>query len=458
MASKAPPPLIRSSKAFSVEIPEGSNSAKSRRSDIVANDELDIHSKSSNFQSEDHHLGTGHGVHEDDLLNRGSAFKEDHAALANANVHDHSDDLKDRFASEQTDEAHAAQMVQEAHAHLENVAKLPSEDAHARAPDVGIAKDALKDRLADGDAAHEAGARGAGVAKEALKNNMQGVGNEAIKDNLQGVANEAIKDNLQGMANEALHDTQAGIAKEGLKDNLQGVGNDAIKDNLQGVANEAITDNLQDVGNEAIDDHHSGVAKESLKDNLQGIAQEAVDDHHAGVGKEALKDNLQGVGNEAINDHHAGVAKEALKDNVQAVAQEAEHDNKAGIAKEAIEDHHQGVGKEHLEDHIAQLPSTEQVLKDGPKPGVHQTEVTHGSHANDEHAGAVSKNKPKATGHQASSAEQTAAHAEALLHAQQEKAKKMEEFHGRVDAIRKTVSGINHKLDELDDEGVPIKR
>lgn len=434
MASKASPPLIRSSKAFSVEIPEGSNSAKSRRSDIVANDELDIHSKSSNFQSEDHHLGTGHGVHEDDLLNRGSAFKEDHAALANANVHDHSDDLKDRFASEQTDEAHAAQMVQEAHAHLENVAKLPSEDAHARAPDVGIAKDALKDRLAGGDAAHEAGARGAGVAKEALKNNMQGVANEAIKDNLQGVANEAIKDNLQGMANEALHDTQAGIAKEGLKDNLQGVGNDAIKDNLQGVANEAIAD------------------------NLQGIAQEAIEDHHQGVGKEALKDNMQGVGNEAIEDHHAGVAKEALKDNVQAVAQEAEHDNKAGIAKEAIEDHHQGVGKEHLEDHIAQLPSTEQVLKDGPKPGVHQTEVSHGSHANDEHAGAVSKNKPKATGHQASSAEQTAAHAEALLHAQQEKAKKMEEFHGRVDAIRKTVSGINHKLDELDDEGVPIKR
>lgn len=35
MASKEPP-LIRSSKAFSVEIPEGSNSAKSRKSDVVA--------------------------------------------------------------------------------------------------------------------------------------------------------------------------------------------------------------------------------------------------------------------------------------------------------------------------------------------------------------------------------------------------------------------------------------
>jgi hypothetical protein len=42
--------------------------------------------------------------------------------------------------------------------------------------------------------------------------------------------------------------------------------------------------------------------------------------------------------------------------------------------------------------------------------------------------------------------------------AQQERAKKLEEFHGRVDAIRKTVSGINHKLDELDDESAPPKR
>jgi hypothetical protein len=36
--------------------------------------------------------------------------------------------------------------------------------------------------------------------------------------------------------------------------------------------------------------------------------------------------------------------------------------------------------------------------------------------------------------------------------AQLEKEKRLEEFHGRVEAIRKTVSGINQKLDELDDE------
>jgi hypothetical protein len=42
-----------------------------------------------------------------------------------------------------------------------------------------------------------------------------------------------------------------------------------------------------------------------------------------------------------------------------------------------------------------------------------------------------------------------------LLQAKIEKEKRLEEFHGRVDAIRKTVSGINHKLDELDEEEPP---
>ena len=48
-----PPPLIRSSKAFSVEIPEGSNSAKARRSDVVGSDELSISAKKPNFKTSD---------------------------------------------------------------------------------------------------------------------------------------------------------------------------------------------------------------------------------------------------------------------------------------------------------------------------------------------------------------------------------------------------------------------
>ena len=370
MASKAPPPLIRSSKAFSVEIPEGSNSAKSRRSDIVANDDLDIHAKSSNFQSQDHSQSSSHGLHEDGLSDSGSAFAEDHAALGNVNVNDHQDGLKDRFAHEQEDKALS---------------------------------------------------KNSGIAKDALKDNLQGVGNEAIKDNLQGVGNEAIKDNLQGVANEALQDNKAGIAKDAIKDKLQGVGNEALHDTKVG-----IPDSHEDA------QQHAGVAKDAIKDNLQG------------VDNDAIKDNLQGLANEALHDNNAGIAKDA------------ERDNKAGIAKDAIEEHQQGVGKEHVEDHIAQLPGTAHALKDGPNPGPHQSDAP-AHHEAAEASGAALKKNPKLSDHTPSSAEHAADRAQALLHAQQEKAKKMEEFHGRVEAIRKTVSGINHKLDDLDEEGLPLK-
>ena len=77
MASKAPPPLIRSSKAFSVEIPEGSNSAKSRRSDVVPNDDLDIRSKAGQYHKAELDLDKPLGAHEEDAGLHGIGFAED---------------------------------------------------------------------------------------------------------------------------------------------------------------------------------------------------------------------------------------------------------------------------------------------------------------------------------------------------------------------------------------------
>ena len=67
----APPPIIRSTKPFSVEIPEGSKSAKSRRSDIVPNDELEIKTKKQRFISSDQPLTDhGHVGPDDDEIGR----------------------------------------------------------------------------------------------------------------------------------------------------------------------------------------------------------------------------------------------------------------------------------------------------------------------------------------------------------------------------------------------------
>ena len=379
MASKAPPPLIRSSKAFSVEIPEGSNSAKSRRSDVVPNDDLDIRSKAGQYHEAELDLDKPLGAHEEDAGLHGAGFAEDHHAPANL------------------------QGIEDPH-HQDNLAKLPSDDHPASASGPSIQADALKDRFAGGEAGHTLATKGVNEARDALHDNLQGVGQDALHDNLQSVAQDSLKDNRQGVGQDALHDNLQSVAQDSLKDNRQGVGQDALHDNLQ------------------------GVAQDSLKDNRQG------------VGQDALHDNLQGVGQDALHDNLQGVAQDSLKDNRQGVGQDAITDNQAGI------------GKEHLADHIVALPDTGG-LKSGPSGKA--TESAHSEpHSSNASAPASShsKTKPPIAAPVKKSAEDLAHDAEVLMQAKIEKEKKLEEFHSRVDAIRKTVSGINHKLNELNDD------
>jgi len=354
MASKAPPPLIRSTKAFSVEIPEGSNSAKSRRSDVVPNDEIDLHASAAHFHGAELDMSKPLGMQEDGSGLHGGGFSEDqHNANNVQSIDDHGLD------------PHLAQLPSDAHG--------PS----TAGPNVD--KGAVKDRFAGGQAGH-------------LSTN-------------KGVA-------------------QAGTA---FRDNLQGVAQDSLKDNLQGIAQDALHDNLQGVGQDGLDDHHQGVPKDNLADN------------HAGIGKEAIQDNNAGIGKDAIEHNKAGIGKDAIVDN------------KAGIGKDAIVDNKAGIGKSHVEDHIVALPPTDgmNLGPSGKAPSSHAA-ATEGHQSADpsspvKSAKSISQRKRQ-------TAEEKAIEAKALLQDKLEKEKKLEEFHGRVDAIRKTVSGINHKLDELDDE------
>ena len=207
MASKAPPPIIRSSKAFSVEIPEGSNSAKSRRSDVVPNDDLDIRSKAGQYHAAEFDLDKPLGAHEEDAGLHGTGFAED----------PHADSQ--------------LQQIEDPH-HDDNLAKLPSDDHPASASGPTIQADALKDRFAGGEAGHTPATKGVNEARDALHDNLQGVGQDALHDNLQGVAQDSLKDNRQGVGQDALHD------------NLQGAGKDAIIDNQAGIGKEHLADHI----------------------------------------------------------------------------------------------------------------------------------------------------------------------------------------------------------------------
>ena len=366
MASKAPPPLIRSTKAFSVEIPEGSNSAKSRRSDVVPGDELMPNSKSNQFHGAELNLDLPLGVHDDTSGLHGDGFAEDQPSHHNLqNVDDHQPDA--------------------------NLAKLPG-DAHGpSATGPTIHSEGLKDRFAGGEDGH------------ALSNQGLMQARDALHDNLQGVAQDSLKDNLQGISQDALHD------------NLQGVAQDSLKDNLQ------------------------GISKDDLDNHQHIVAKEHLDNHEAGVGKDAIQDNKAGVGKEAIQNNKAGIGKDALRDNDAGIPKDNIHDNKAGI------------DKEHLEDHIVALPDSGG-LKSGPAGQAPVTNNSNHAQPSAETGTSIGKKSKKANAHLKKTAEEMTHEAEVLLQAKIEKEKKLEEFHGRVEAIRKTVSGINHKLDELDDE------
>jgi hypothetical protein len=102
-----------------------------------------------------------------------------------------------------------------------------------------------------------------------------------------------------------------------------------------------------------------------------------------------------------------------------------------------------------LADHIVPLPDTRGLQS---APSGKATDSAHSESGNNDPyapASSHSKKKPSVAAQVKKSAKEISREAEVLMQAKIEKEKKLEEFHGRVDAIRKTVSSINNKLDEL---------
>lgn len=107
MASKEPP-IIRSSKAFSVEIPEGSSSAKSKTSDVVAGLEegispSDPHFEASSMLSEQDHVSENELLHDTFVkISSDPQSRHSNSTFTQESMSDHSvgvsdDGLQDHF-------------------------------------------------------------------------------------------------------------------------------------------------------------------------------------------------------------------------------------------------------------------------------------------------------------------------------------------------------------------------
>ena len=433
----APPPIIRSSKAFSVEIPEGSNSAKSRRSDIVANDELDIHRKSSQFvetgadslKPVDFHTDDGADAH------TVSAVSTELADHMHNEGHEQSE--KDRYALEdglnQGENLQAIDQSQNA----DNLVSVPDSGQNA-ANRQALEDEAYRDRLALGDSGQALQDRFAAdnlaplkdrnVSPEAqdLSSNVHGIEQDAIRDHLQNLPLEEQKTKLApGMAKDALKDNRQGLADEALNHaNPALAGSQAPAKNMQGIAQDALHNNQQQIDNEALHNNNQALVDEDLQDNQQALSNEG------------LHDNQQALSNEGLHDNQQTLVDEALHDNQQALSNEGLHDNQQALSDQALSSRKDTQEKTHVQDHVVALPDTHQVLKPGPVPVAVNTQAVQRTGT---HAHTIPLPHPEADPQHA-----------ALSKA--EKAKRMEEFHGRVEAIRKSVSGINHLLDDLQDK------
>ena len=275
-----PPPIIRSSKAFSVEIPEGSNSAKSRRSDIVGNNDLDIHRKSSQF----HEAGA-------DSL-KSPDFDTDNGADARS-VSDTSTDHTDKIHNETAaDEDRYA--VENSHALSENLqgfdqsqspVNLIAVDENAQNDDNRqvLQDEAYRDRQAHGESGHALQDRFGTETNAPLKDRVLSIQSQGLRSNVQGIEQDALHDHLQSLPGDKDKNNQAqGIDKDALKDNRQGVADEALNQanqglalsqdpakNMQGIAQDALRNNQQSLDNEALHDNNQALADEGLHDNQQ---------------------------------------------------------------------------------------------------------------------------------------------------------------------------------------------
>ena len=320
MASKEPS-LIRSTKAFSVEIPEGSTSAKAKRSDIVAGELDELGPALSHFEEQLEQKALKQSS-ENVSVDTQQAFEAEHAK-ADVYAHGQEDALQDSKTGFSSDHLHSQ-------------------------PGMGVATDSLHDHLVS-------------VADDHAKDDLVGVTEDHTEHHVVGIDNDASDEHLLAISNEGLHDTHA-----------------PLPDN-------------------ATEDHHVAVADTEPVEPIPLFvnANDDFPDDHMEI-EDPPEENLN---TQALTD-------DTLGDHIELVEEE----------------------KPKLAD-LKLLPDTPApVLPTQTKPAAQIKQQP------------IVKKAPEAP-----SPEMIKQQQEALLARQH----RMEEFHGRVDAIRKTVNDINSKLDHI---------
>jgi len=247
MASKEPP-LIRSSKAFSVEIPEGSSSAKSRKSDVVAGLEegfspLDPHFEASSM-----------------------LFEQDHVS--------ENDILHDPSVKVSTDQ--------------------PSRDSNST-----FTQESITDHLV-------------GVAEDGLQDHVVGIANDSSRDHYAGLAQDNLVDNHASLPDEAIEDRVESVAEPEAPIPLFVSADDDFPDDHMEIEYPPDVDpNVQALSDEALVDHVEQVKEESVVraqadlPNVTAVAQQPVNTKPAQQPQALVKKSPQLLTQDMVKQHEA---------------------------------------------------------------------------------------------------------------------------------------------------------
>jgi len=210
---------------------------------------------------------------------------------------------------------------------------------------------------------------------------------------------------LVAIANDSLHDHLVGVAKDNLNDHLVGIANDGLNDHLVGIANDGLKDHL------------ATLPQENFTDNLASLPDNAIEDRFVAIAEPEAPIPLFVSADDDFPDDHMEIEETPeLDPNVQALSDEA------------------------IADHVIQVNVESTVLADVHIPSANEIRSESAS------AQPATNLKPAVKKLPAVLTPEMIKQQEVEFLAKQQK---MEEFHGRVEAIRNTVNNINAKLDQM---------
>jgi len=204
---------------------------------------------------------------------------------------------------------------------------------------------------------------------------------------------------------------------------------------------ESMSDHQVGIANDGLQDHQVSIANDSLQDHQVGIANDSLQDHMAAIPQENLADNLASLPNDAIEDRVEAVAEPAAPIPLFVSADDDFPDDHMEIEEvPEVDPNVQALSDEALADHVIQVNVDKAALGDVQIP------VSNATRSESANAQSATNRKPAVKKLPAVLTPEMIKMQEAELIAKQQK---MEEFHGRVEAIRNTVNNINAKLDQI---------